>query len=300
MVALGYIHNESRRFHTFVANRVTNIRDRTEKTQWRYVQSSENPADLASRGVSPKDEEKIRTWFHGPEFLWQPEADWDKATPIKETSDDDLEIKQSITVNVVKFNPTCTLTRLEERCHWTRMVRVLALVFKFIQRCRKTKDKTIKLSVADLKRGEVALLKMIQERDLAMELRHYHTETNMLRPTKKEERKLNIWRLDPYVDQYGILRVGGRLRKSLLNDTIKHPVILPKHGIATQRLIEHYHQCTQHGGRTATINALRCAGYWVISVNTRVRHIIHHCILCRKFRGRLGEQKWLIYQLSEQ
>ena len=47
---LGYISNESKRFHTFVANRVQQIRGLTDVSRWFYVSSEENPADVASRG----------------------------------------------------------------------------------------------------------------------------------------------------------------------------------------------------------------------------------------------------------
>lgn len=36
-VVLGYIQNEARRFHVFVANRVQKIRDLTEPSQWFYI-----------------------------------------------------------------------------------------------------------------------------------------------------------------------------------------------------------------------------------------------------------------------
>ena len=50
-VVLGYIFNSVRRFHVFVANRIEQIRDLTSLAQWRYVESKENPADYASRGL---------------------------------------------------------------------------------------------------------------------------------------------------------------------------------------------------------------------------------------------------------
>ena len=52
-VALGYICNESRRFHIYVANRVQTIRKISSPNQWRYVESSVNPSDLATRGLDP-------------------------------------------------------------------------------------------------------------------------------------------------------------------------------------------------------------------------------------------------------
>ncbi|XP_019750034.1 uncharacterized protein LOC109530618 [Hippocampus comes] len=40
---LQYLKNETTRYRTFVANRVAAIRDRTETSQWRYVNTSANP-----------------------------------------------------------------------------------------------------------------------------------------------------------------------------------------------------------------------------------------------------------------
>ena len=50
-VVLGYC-NESRRFHIYVANRVQTIRKSSSPDQWRYIESSVNPADLATRAWS--------------------------------------------------------------------------------------------------------------------------------------------------------------------------------------------------------------------------------------------------------
>ena len=45
---LKYICNDNRRFQTYVANRVSIIRDLSQKSQWKYVQITLNPADDAS------------------------------------------------------------------------------------------------------------------------------------------------------------------------------------------------------------------------------------------------------------
>ena len=44
---IRYVRNEHTRFHVFVANRVAVIRDASSPEQWRYVDSSQNPADDA-------------------------------------------------------------------------------------------------------------------------------------------------------------------------------------------------------------------------------------------------------------
>ena len=61
IVTLQYIRNETHRFKVYVANRVTEILEVTNKDQWNYVSSKENPADMVSRGCirsSPVDERR--------------------------------------------------------------------------------------------------------------------------------------------------------------------------------------------------------------------------------------------------
>lgn len=73
-VVLGYIKNDSKRFHVFVANRVQEIRDQTSPSQWRHIETKCNPADDASRGITAKELVESSRWISGPEFLWMPKT----------------------------------------------------------------------------------------------------------------------------------------------------------------------------------------------------------------------------------
>ena len=75
-VVLGYITNEVRRFHVFVANRVQQIQERTTQEQWHYVDTKSNPADDASRGIRMQELVNGSRWINGPEFLWKNESHW--------------------------------------------------------------------------------------------------------------------------------------------------------------------------------------------------------------------------------
>ena len=48
-VVLSYIRNETTRFHVFVENRVSAIRQRSNPDDWQYVNTKDNPADLLTR-----------------------------------------------------------------------------------------------------------------------------------------------------------------------------------------------------------------------------------------------------------
>ncbi|KAJ8391388.1 hypothetical protein AAFF_G00090180 [Aldrovandia affinis] len=71
---LRYIDNDTARFKTFVANRINVIREATKPSQWKYVRTTENPADLPSRGLKAKSLAQSRTWIDGPSFLLNNES----------------------------------------------------------------------------------------------------------------------------------------------------------------------------------------------------------------------------------
>ena len=73
---LLYIANESRRFHTSVANRVAEIQDSTCPAQWRFVPGRLNPADDCTRGLRASEMTSDCRWVAGPAFLHQTEEHW--------------------------------------------------------------------------------------------------------------------------------------------------------------------------------------------------------------------------------
>lgn len=103
---LKYNSNETKRFHTFVANRVSVIQEATHVEQWRYVGSKDNPADEASRGMRAEDFLGHSKWIYGPQFLLESEDKWPKLNikhdPIHA---DGPEVKKDVMVNAVVLEP---------------------------------------------------------------------------------------------------------------------------------------------------------------------------------------------------
>jgi len=96
----------------------------------------------------------------------------------------------------------------------------------------------------------------------------------------KTMKKSSSWyKLDPFLDEDGVLRVGGRLEKSSIPYDVKHPIILPKKGQVRNLILCHYHQSVKHQGHGITQNEIRSSGYWIVGGSSVVSNHISKCVL---------------------
>lgn len=98
-----------------------------------------------------------------------------------------------------------------------------------------------------------------------------------------------ILNLNPFMDNNGILRVGGRLENSQLPYNSKHPMILPYESHLTKLIILDAHANTMHGGNQLTLTYTR-KQYWIINGKKAVRKIIGRCVKCIRFKAKTAEQ----------
>ncbi len=118
----------------------------------------------------------------------------------------------------------------------------------------------------------------------------FKEDIGRLEKQQKVSKNSPLHRLNPILDQEGLLRVGGRLSSADLPEDEKHPYILPKGHHVSTLLVRHYHEGVAHQGRHLTEGALRSAGVWIIGGKKLVSSVIHGCVICRKLRGKTEEQ----------
>jgi len=148
-VVLGFINNESRRFHVYVANRVQLIRDYTSPAQWQYVESASNPADEGSRGLNASDFLQKSQWINGPGFLWQSENHWPKQGSYEDEIDPSSPEVRKITANsTIVEEKKDMLSRLERFSNWQRLKTAIALWMMYKQRLKVSISKAISGSSA--------------------------------------------------------------------------------------------------------------------------------------------------------
>ena len=283
-VVLGYIQNEARRFHVYVGNRVQAIKAKTLPESWRHVKSKDNPANIASRSATPRELLNTPSWLNGPDFLWQTELPKDtEDLPSLDENDPEVRKVRVHAVQVQSHRRPLDMSILERFSSWFKMKRAVALAKKYIDILQtrvirkrtslkqNAAEKSISKSilVEDLAQAEHLILKIVQQhhfREEIINLRRRNEaaseksiETNA--KMKKLKQTSSIQRLDPFLDESGLVRVGGRIRRTDLSIQEKHPIILPKSSHITTLVIRHYHDEVQHQGRLLTLNEIRQAGY---------------------------------------
>ena len=234
-VVLGYIRNETRRYHVFVANRVSQIRDESLPSQWHHIDSKENPADGASRGLRVDEIEPSR-WLTGPSFLWKKEIPAVEHEDECEMLPNDPEVKRTQTHAAFKNIDEFYLERLDCFSSWHQTVRAVANCMRFKsllrRRCLEKRQRAVSdpkkdakkaviepLSVKLLLDAEKEIIRHIQEKAFKDELQRLKDMNGAPRKSTRERRRhckttSRLHRLDPFLDGGGILRVGGRLRRS--------------------------------------------------------------------------------------
>lgn len=138
-----------------------------------------------------------------------------------------------------------------------------------------------KATLKDLKDSERVIIKYVQNKYFGQEIDCMSKCLKL--PIISKLRKLN-----PFVDDHGIIRVGGRLKHSICSFEVKHPIIIPSCFIA-EILVKDVHAKVGHLGRESILSYLR-RNYWVVKGNSLARKVVSNCTLCKKIQGRPCQQ----------
>ena len=318
-VVLGYIRNNTRRFHVYVANRVQTITNRITPNQWHFIPTDQNPSDLASRGSHVEELIDNDLWWHGPPFMSSLTE-----LPLEDKEEivdqEDPEVKR-VTTLMTKSAPTSEyatlLERLERFSTWFAAKRAVANCIRYMKKlqevCRRRSGGCSEerrspngqqLTVQQLMEAEVIILKTLQLQVFQKEMFHPKASSNSRKnrnpdgedaednaSLKHMKKKSSLRKLDPVMRSDGVLCVGGRIRRADLPREVTNPVILPKTCHVTTLIIRQCHEKTGHAGREMTLGEIRQQGYWILHGRSAVSSYIIRCVQCRKLRGPCGGQK---------
>ena len=78
--------------------------------------------------------------------------------------------------------------------------------------------------------------------------RYFSNELKILEEIGILSKKSGIYKLDPYLDRCGLLRVGGRIQKSTISEEMKHPMLLARKSEIAVMIMRWCHEKVAHSG----------------------------------------------------
>lgn len=308
---LSWIRKPSSQWTVYVANRVAEIQRLSNPLQWNYVPSALNPADCASRGILPHALVEFQTWWYGPLFLYEQPSSWPKNLTNLETAEekkknpsssdmslDILEPETKISSNTVSdvLDPTTSVKEEDNPSPYPYflfkfstlhlLLKVISLCYRYLHNTKHNhKNKELKqtgpLEVRTLNETLVTLLKITQAID-------FPDDIKML-ISKGEAKQISLLKLMPFIDDEGLVRVGGRLQNSDLPYNVKHPILLSKNNPLSRLIILECHEKTLHGGVSLTMSYVN-RKYWILSGNQLAKTIIDSCMHCFRYYAKAASQ----------
>ncbi|XP_011705642.1 PREDICTED: uncharacterized protein LOC105460851 [Wasmannia auropunctata] len=265
-IVLGWIKTEPRLLKTFVANRVVKIQELTEDTTWQHVISEENPADLLSRGMTVEELKICNLWWNGPSWLKNHKS---QPALIAKPESHLPELKSTVVLLATHDSEL-----LQKYSSFSKLCRIIAYCQRFLINSRG-KKRIGPLEVAEIQQAEETVIRWLQAECFAQERRCLKTKQDL-------PRKSPIKSLRPFLDEKGLIRVGGRLRYAELTGDQKHPLILPAKHYLTHLIMreEHYHM--RHCPPEQLLHIIR-QRFWPVSGRREAQKVVKRCLKCFRF-----------------
>jgi hypothetical protein len=247
-VVLAWMHNPPRR-DVFARNRIREILAHTEPASWAYVNTKVNPADLATRGVTPSQLVHADLWWRGP------------LTPTPAPT------RGTIVLCAVEMDPDpLNLARLGP---WPRLLRIVCYVQRFYLRIAE-RSPLLRRAL----RGEEGVPP--RERARSALLRYFQQPTAEYR-TIAEGRTLPatspLWDARPTLSSTGVLVCQPRTGGAAL------PWLPP--GPLGVLMVTFLHRELGHLGTPTLAGELQRA-FWVTHPRRFVKRHLQRCGSCRR------------------
>ena len=271
------VQRDSYGFNTFVANRVGEIQDGTQPSEWMWLDRSHNIADWITKGKKPKDLSSSSDWQRGPMFLKKPCEKWPVSTEVMVT--ELPEMIKKISCNTVQKEATDSLVNRIGIERFSDLSRVINVTSRVLYLYRKFKvgaegDQMMGNKAFGLQDKQNAEIFWIQ--DAQQELR-------------EEVGKGKHRKLIPRISD-GVIVVGGRGERWLESTWNKQSfILLPISHYLSILIVRNAHEKGGHLGVSATVSKVR-GRFWVIGMFKIAKRIVRNCVICLKIRKKLNNQ----------
>uniref|UniRef100_A0A182HZZ0 DUF5641 domain-containing protein n=1 Tax=Anopheles arabiensis TaxID=7173 RepID=A0A182HZZ0_ANOAR len=258
---ISWLKSDHRKYNPFVAFRVSELLEKTDVNEWRWLSTKTNVADEGTKWQKIPDMSPSSRWFRGPSFIWKSEDEWPAENLVSKGISE--ELRRCVLHHVVT-QPTITFARFSR---WTRLVRSIGYVVRFINNARHRisglPPTRGPLSQEELAASECFIIMQVQLEAFPDEMKSLNQRTELeeglRRPLKKDS---SLYKLSPELDEHGLIRMRGRLDKcSLADEALRRPIILPRRHHVTELILHAYHVKYRHCNHRTVVNEVRARYY---------------------------------------
>ncbi|XP_062535271.1 uncharacterized protein LOC134204461 [Armigeres subalbatus] len=281
---LCWIRADHRRYSKFVAARVGEILEDTELSEWLWVPTKTNVADEGTKWQKIPDLSPSSRWFRGPEFMWQQKSAW----PVQPSVHGETTTEMIATINVHTIRePILNFTNYS---NWRRLLRIIAYVLRFMRNLRARLQQRTRftgiLQQTELIEAERYIYRQVQ-------LDAYSEEVALLRKSKESggkktatiPRSSSLYKLSPYLDDHGVLRMQGRAAGcQFVDHDAVHTIILPREHPITSLIIRFTHERYHHLNHETIVNELRQI-YRIPKLRSLCNKVRRLCQYCKNIRA---------------
>ena len=241
-------------YKQFVQNRLYHINSKPP-IQWHYVGTDKNPADIGSRGCNANKLPK--TWLEGPTWL-QNKDNWSKQkeiVPTKESEEEAKLLKEVFYTAKVDENQIDVLTNKFE--FW-KTVRIVS----WVKRCSynaRSKQKVM----GPLKTEEI-------NESIEILIRGEKSQFEETEAFQNDVKQLNLVK-----NIKEIYKCQGRIQGD-------YPTYIPKNSKLAEKIIQHSHKKTLHGGVILTMTTVRDQ-YWIPNLRQLTKELSKNCYGCKRY-----------------
>ena len=252
-VALYWIRGRGEH-RQFVSNRVQKINNH-QGVAWRYVPTTENPADIGSRGGRLEETDQ---WWNGSNWLANKE-NWPADVLDEPSEDSQVEAKLVRKVLAVAVDEENEVENVLRKFPLRKAVCVCAWMRRFAHNALRSRGAT--RIEGPLTTQETNQLRL-----------HWERQAQKSCEIEKDRVALNL-----QLNQEGLLECRGRLQGD-------YPVYLPDTSLISQRIVEEAHLQTLHGGVGLTMAKVR-SRYWIPKLRKLVKKVRRSCHGCKRFQA---------------
>ncbi len=261
----------------FVANRVQACHDLLPRTKWKHVSTDNNPADLASRGVSASDLVHSQLWWSGPQWLSQAPDYWPNSLLAKPPEAIQvLKISQPIAMDSTQIS---FLNRLWSRfSSFHLLVRVVAWIFRFYDRLKKKSSKpTSHLVTSDFSLAKTRII----------HLSHLQDFPDVFAAVKDDRtlpKSHPLHAMLPTLKDNNLL-LQSRVRSITSSHSPRLPIPLHAKSPLTLLLLRTLHLDHSHAGVSA-LHSIVAASYYIKGLRNSLKAISRACAPCQRAYAR--------------